>query len=61
MALNKNQLQQALLDAMKDQNNGEVDKEGNMEKYAAAIADAIHAYVRTGEVNVPGQGNKPVR
>lgn len=61
MALNKNELKQALLNAMKDQNNGKEDDDGNMEKYASAIADAIHTYVRTGEVNVPGTGNKPVR
>lgn len=61
MALNKNELKQALLNAMKDQNNGKEDDDGNMEKYASALADAIHTYVRTGKVNVPGEGNKPVR
>ena len=29
--------------------------------YAAALSAAIHKYVRTGEVNVPDEGNKPVR
>ena len=29
--------------------------------YAEALSAAIHKYVRTGEVNVPGEGNKPVR
>jgi hypothetical protein len=46
---------------MKNQNDGKEDPDGNMSRYVEEIADAIHKYVRTGEVNVPDEGNKPVR
>ena len=57
----KDTLKTELLNAMKNQNDGKEDPDGNMSRYAEEIADAIHKYVRTGEVNVPDEGNKPVR
>ena len=61
MALDKDTLKTELLNAMKNQNDGKEDPDGNMSRYAEEIADAIHKYLRTGEVNVPDEGNKPVR
>ena len=66
MALDNEKLKDEILDAltanlppMSDDIKDDVLKP--IEAYAEALSAAIHKYVRTGEVNVPGEGNKPVR
>jgi len=60
MALDKDGLEKGILAALVNM-AGEQDSEGKMTQYAKDLADAINTYVRTGKVNVPGEGNKPVR
>lgn len=65
MALDKNSLERSILDALQfnldDNAKSQKSVTDPLEAYARALADAIHTYVRTGKVNVPGEGNKPVR
>ncbi len=60
MALNKQELIVNIEKAL-DKLSESPPPDNAKQEFAKLIADAIHKYVRTGEVNVPGEGNKPVR
>lgn len=60
MALDKEGLEEGILAALVNM-AGQEDPDGVMATYAKDLAEAINTYVRTGKVNVPGEGNKPVR
>jgi hypothetical protein len=60
MALNKEELIVNIEKAL-DKLSESPPSDNAKQEFAKLIADAIHTYVRTGKVNVPGEGNKPVR